>query len=95
MGRGVGREKTVRGIAYRRRLIDGAEQALVPHDVELLCCVVMGNHLNHLLKTPRPNHSARMQSFLSGYAIWAWPRWWRLGDLFRSRYRAEILEDEP
>jgi hypothetical protein len=42
----------------------------------------MGNHLHLLVKTPRPNVGAGMQSFLSGYAIWAGRRWRRLGHLF-------------
>jgi hypothetical protein len=54
----------------------------------------MGNHLHLLLKTPRPNLGAGMQSFLSGYAIWAGRRWRRVGHLFQGRYRAEMIEDE-
>jgi putative transposase len=54
----------------------------------------MGNDLHLLVKTPRPNLGAGMQSFLSGYAIWAGRRWRRLGHLFQGRYRAELIEDE-
>jgi hypothetical protein len=54
----------------------------------------MGNHLHLLVKTLRPNLGAGMQSFLSGYAIWAGRRWRRLGHLFQGRYRAEMIEDE-
>ena len=54
----------------------------------------MGNHLHLLVKTPRPNLGAGMQSFLSGYAIWAGRRWRRQGHLFQGRYRAEMIEDE-
>ncbi len=53
----------------------------------------MGNHLHLLVKTPRPYLGAGMQSFLSGYAIWAGRRWRRLGHLFQGRYRAEMIED--
>jgi REP element-mobilizing transposase RayT len=48
MARGNARQKIVRDDADRRRLIDGLEQTVVRHDWELLCYVVMGNHL-HLL----------------------------------------------
>jgi hypothetical protein len=61
----------------------------------ICCCyVVMGNHLHLLVKTLRPNLGAGMQSFLSGYAIWAGRRWRRLGHLFQGLYRAEMIEDE-
>ena len=94
MARGNARQKIVRDDADRRRLIDGLEHTVVRHGWELLCYVVMGNHLHLLVKTPRPNLGAGMQSFLSGYAIWAGRRWRRLGHLFQGRYRAEMIEDE-
>jgi REP element-mobilizing transposase RayT len=94
MARGNARQRIVRDDADRRRLIEGLEQAVVRHDWEVLAYVVMGNHLHLLLKTPRPNLGAGMQSFLSGYAIWAGRRWRRLGHLFQGRYRAEMIEDE-
>jgi putative transposase len=55
---------------------------------------VMGNHLHLVVKTPRPNLGAGMQSFLSGYAIWAGRRWRRQAHLFQGRYRADMIEDE-
>jgi putative transposase len=94
MARGNGRQKIVRDDADRRRLVDGLEQSVVRHGWDLLCYVVMGNHLHLMVKTPRPNLGAGMQSFLSGYAIWAGRRWRRLGHLFQGRYRAEMIEDE-
>ena len=94
MARGNARQKIVRDDADRRRLIDGLEQTVIRHGWELLCYVVMDNHLHLLVKTPRPNLGAGMQSFLSGYAIWAGRRWRRLGHLFQGRYRAEMIEDE-
>jgi hypothetical protein len=54
----------------------------------------MGNHLHLLVKTPRPNLGAGMQSFQSGYAIWAGRRRRRLGHLFQGRYRAEMIGDQ-
>jgi REP element-mobilizing transposase RayT len=94
MARGNARQKIVRDDADRRRLIEGLEQAAVRYGWELLCYVIMGNHLHLLLKTPRPNLGAGMQSFLSGFAIWAGRRWRRVGHLFQGRYRAEMIEDE-
>jgi len=94
MARGNARQKIVRDDADRRRLIDGLEHTVVRYGWELLCYVVMGNHLHLVLKTPRPNLGAGMQSFLSGYAIWAGRRWRRQGHLFQGRYRAEMIEDE-
>jgi len=94
MSRGNARQKIVRDDADRRRLIDGLEQSVVRHGWDLLSYVVMGNHLHLMVKTPRPNLGAGMQSFLSGYAIWAGRRWRRPGHLFQGRYRAEMIEDE-
>jgi putative transposase len=94
MARGNARQKIVRDDADRRRLIDGLEQSVVRHGWDLLSYVVMGNHLHLLVKTPRPNLGAGMQSFLSGYAIWAGRRWRRPGHLFQGRYRTEMIEDE-
>jgi REP element-mobilizing transposase RayT len=94
MARGNARQKIVRDDADRRRLVDSLESAVVRYGWELLCYVIMGNHLHLLLKTPRPNLGAGMQSFLSGYAIWSGRRWRRSGHLFQGRYRTEMIEDE-
>ena len=94
MARGNARQKIVRDDADRQRLIDGLEQAVIRYGWELPCYVVMGNHLHLLVKTPRPNLGAGMQSFLSGYAIWSGRRWRRAGHLFQGRYRTEMIEDE-
>jgi hypothetical protein len=59
MARGNARQKIVRDDGDRRRLIAGLEQAVVRHAWELLCYVVMGNHLHLLLKTPHPIPEAR------------------------------------
>ena len=67
MARGNGRQKVVRDDADRRRLVDGLERTVVRYGWELLCYVIMGNHLHLLVKTPRPNLGAGMQSFLSQY----------------------------
>ena len=94
MARGNARQKIVRDDADRGRLIEGLEQTVSRCGWELVCYVVMGNHLHLLVKTPRPNLAVGMQSFLSGYAIWAGRRWRRQGHLFQGRYRAEMIEDE-
>jgi putative transposase len=94
MARGNARQKIVRDDADRGRLIEGLEQTVSRCGWELVCYVVMGNHLHLLVKTPRPNLGVGMQSFLSGYAIWAGRRWRRQGHLFQGRYRAEMIEDE-
>ena len=94
MARGNARQKIVRDDADRRRLIDGLEHTVIRQAGSCSCYVIMGNHLHLLVKTPRPNLGAGMQSFLSGYAIWAGRRWRRTGHLFQGRYRAEMIEDE-
>jgi REP-associated tyrosine transposase len=94
MARGNGRQKIVRDDADRRRLIDGLEHTVGRCGWELLCYVIMDNHFHLLLKTPRPNLGAGMQSLLSGYAIWTGRRWRRVGHLFQGRYRTEMIEDE-
>ena len=54
----------------------------------------MSNHLHVVLKTPQPNLSRGMQSFLSGYAN-GWSRRHRFsGQVFQGRYRTELVEDE-
>jgi hypothetical protein len=58
MARGIARQKMVRDDADRRRLIDGLEQSVDRHEWDLLCYVVMGNHLHLLVKTLRPNLGA-------------------------------------
>jgi hypothetical protein len=66
-------------------LLDGLEQTVVCHQWERVRYLVMGNHLHLLVETRRASLGAGMQSFLSGYAIWAGRRWRRLGRLFQGR----------
>ena len=94
MDRGNARKRIVGDDADPRRLIDGLVHSVVRHGREMLCYVVMGNHLHLVVKTPRLNLGASMQSFLSGYAIWAGRRWRRPGNLVQGRYRAEMIEDK-
>ena len=70
MARGNARQKIVRDHADRRRLVDGLERTVSRTGWELLCYVILGNHLHLLLQTPRPNLAAGMQGLLSGYSTW-------------------------
>jgi len=94
MARGNARQDIVHDDDDRRRLLVDLERAVQRFGWELLCFVVMSNHLHLLLKTPRPNLGAGMQAFLSGYAQWWGRRRRRIGHLFQGRYRAEMIEDE-
>jgi hypothetical protein len=54
--------------------------------------VVMSNHLHVVLKTPGPNLSRAMQTFLSAYAN-AWSRRHRFhGHVFQGRDRTELID---
>src|ERR1700741_2058899 len=66
MARGNARQKIVRDDADRRRLIAGLEDTVVRCGWELLCYVIMDNHLHLMLKPPRPNLAAGMQSVSLG-----------------------------
>jgi putative transposase len=92
--RAGGRQKMVRDDLDRRRLIDGLEQTVTRCGWELLAYVIMDTRLHLLLKTPRPNLSAGMHSFLSGYAIRAAQRRRLSGQVFQGRYRTEMIEDQ-
>ena len=96
MARGNARQKIVRDDADRRRLIDGLEHTVVRHDWELLSVRWRDGKSSPSRgsRPPRANLSVGMQSFLSGYAIWAGRRWRRTGHLVQGRYRAEMIEDE-
>ena len=58
MARGTGRQNIVRDDEDRRRLIDGLERSVVRHGWEVLCYVVMGNHLR-LRAIPRSTAKPR------------------------------------
>jgi putative transposase len=94
MARGNARQKIFRDDADRRRLTEGLEHTVIRCGWELLCYVIMGNHMHLLLQTPRPNLAAGMQGLLSGYAIWWGRRHRRQGHLFQGRYRAKMIENE-
>ena len=94
MARGNARQKIVRDDVDRTRLVGGLEHTVSRCGWELLSYAFLDNHLHLLVKTPRPNLSAGMQGFLSGYALWLSRRRQRMGHLFQGRYRAEMIEDE-
>src|SRR5215469_5095441 len=94
MTRGNARQDIVYDDDDRRRLMHDLERVVVRSGWELLCFVVMSNHLHLLLKTPRPNLARGMQGFLSAYAHWCLRRRGRPGHLLQGRYKAEMIEDE-
>jgi REP element-mobilizing transposase RayT len=94
MARGNARQKIVRDDADRRRLTAGLEHTVVRWGWELVCYVIMDNHLHLMLQTPRANLAAGMQGLLSGYALWVGRRRRRLGHLFQGRYRAEMIKGD-
>jgi hypothetical protein len=62
------------------------ERAVVRCGWELLTLVVLSNHLDLLVKTPRANLAKGMQAFLSGHAQWSGRRRRRSGHLFQGRH---------
>jgi len=94
MARGNGRQDIVRDDADRDRLVNDLGRAAVRCSWRIYAFVVMSNHLHVVLKTPEPNLSRGMQTFLSAYAN-AWSRRHRaIGHVFQGRYRTELIEDE-
>ena len=62
---------------------------------ELLCYVIMDNHLHLMLKTPRPNLAGGMRGISLGIrSLGSDGGGKRRGHLFQGRYRAEMIEDE-
>jgi REP element-mobilizing transposase RayT len=90
MARGNARQKIVRDDADRGRMIEVLKQTVNRCGWELASYVVMGNHLNLLVKTARPKPGVGMQSFLSGHAILEGRRWRRQGHLVQGRNRTEM-----
>ena len=94
MARGNGRQDIVRDDADRDRLVDYLGRAVVRCSWRIYAFIVMSNHLHVVLKTPEPNLSRGMQTFLSAYAN-VWSRRHRFnGHVFQGRYRTELIEDE-
>ena len=94
MARGNGRQNIVRDDVDRERLVEQLGKAVVRCGWRVYAFVIMSNHLHLVLKTPQPNLSRGMQSFLSGYAN-GWSRRHRFsGHVFQGRYRTELVEDE-
>ena len=73
MARGNGRQDIVRDDVDRQRLHEQLGKAAVRCSWRVYAFAIMSNHLHVVLKTPEPNLSRGMQSFLSGYAN-AWSR---------------------
>ena len=94
MARGNGRQAIVRDDIDRDRLLEQLGKAVVRCSWHVYAFVIMSNHLHVVLKTPQPNLSRGMQSFLSGYAN-KWSRRHHFsGHVFQGRFRTELVEDE-
>ena len=94
MARGNGRQDIVCDDADRERLKEQLGKAAMRCSWRVYTFVIMSNHLHVVLKTPEPNLSRGMQSFLSAYAN-GWSRRHRFsGHVFQGRYRTELVEDE-
>ncbi len=91
--RGQTRRPIARDDQERARLVDDLAQAVTRSGWQLLAFVIMKNHLELFLKTPRPNISRGMQGFLSSYAHWSRLRRSREGQVFRGRYKTVMIED--
>ena len=93
-GRGNGRQDIVCDDADRERLKEQLGKAAMRCSWRVYGFATMSNHLHVVLKTPEPNLSRGMQSFLSAYAN-GWSRRHRFsGHVFQGRYRTELVEDE-
>src|ERR1700677_3692658 len=68
MARGNGRQDIVSDDVDRERLQQQLGKAAIRCAWRVYAFVLMSNHLHVVLKTPEPNLSRGMQSFLSGYA---------------------------
>jgi REP element-mobilizing transposase RayT len=73
MARGNGRQDIVCDDVDRQRLQEQLGKAASRCSWRVCAFAIMSNHLHVVLKTPEPNLSRGMQSFLSGYAN-AWSR---------------------
>jgi putative transposase len=94
MSRGNARQKIVRDDVDCEQVLVSLKRSVDRCGWRVYAFVLMANHLHLVLKTPRPNLSAGMQSFLSSYAI-GWSRRHRQGGhVFSGRYRTELVEDE-
>jgi REP element-mobilizing transposase RayT len=94
MARGNGRQDIVRDDLDRERLQAHLGRAAVRCSWRVYAFTIMSNHLHLVLRTPQPNLSRGMQSFLSAYAN-GWSRRHHFsGHVFQGRYRAELVEDE-
>jgi putative transposase len=93
MARGNGRQSIVHADVDRDRPQEPLDKAAVRCSWHVYAFAIMSNHLHVVLKTPQPNLSRGMQSFLSAYGS-GWSRRHRFsGHVFQGRYRAELVED--
>jgi REP element-mobilizing transposase RayT len=94
MSRGNARQDIVCDDSDRERLLSLLGRTVQRCQWRVFAFALLTNHLHLVLKTPLPNLSRGMQSFLSAYAN-AWARRHRfVGHVFQGRYRTELVEDE-
>jgi len=94
MARGNARQDIVCDDLDRERLGTLLGRTVLRYQWRVFAFVFLTNHLHLVLKTPLPNLSKGMQSFLSTYAnVWA-RRHRFVGHVFQGRYRTELVEDE-
>jgi putative transposase len=94
MVRGNGRQDIVCDDVDRERLQEQLGKAAIRCSWIVYAFAIMSNHLHVVLKTPLPNLSRGMQSFLSAYAN-GWSRRHAFsGHVFQGRFRTEMVEDE-
>ena len=70
MSRGNARRTIFHEPGDYQRLIDGLATVVSRLEWDLICFVLMPNHLHLLVRTPQPNLSRGMQYLISGYANW-------------------------
>ena len=73
MARGNGRQDIVCDDVDREHLKEQLGKAAMRCSWRVYAFVIMSNHLHVVLKTPEPNLSRGMQSFLSGYRVCPFP----------------------
>ena len=94
MTRGNARQNIVHDDDDRRRLLDDLERTVVRSGWELVCFVVLSNHLHLLLKTPDRICVRNAVVPIGLRPVVPGRRRGRPGHLFQGRYKAEMIEDE-
>jgi len=93
MSRGIERRSIVVDDRDRWRWLEWLERTVETYDWRLHAFVLMDNHHHLFFGTPRANLSAGMQHFNGSYTSYFNRRHDRVGHLFQSRFKAELVED--